>query len=144
MKKPKGNFYPSHLETLKTNALSFFGRITSKATREGIWKQILRCKEKTIEIIGNPIRGQITTPQGAPSGKVRIHRTKSCRLPWAVKIPEAEAAGLDLSLHLSRSEKPTARGNGNLTKVTASHECFDTLEGSKILNCYFFGVSQKG
>ena len=53
---------------------------------------------------------------------------KSCRLPWEAEIPEVEAVELELGYPPSRSKQPTTRGNGNLTKVTASQECFDTLE----------------
>lgn len=86
--------------------------------------------EKTIKIIGNPIRGQIT--------KGPLQGAKSGRLPRTAQIPGTQAAGLDSGIHRSRSEKPRARGNEGPTRVTAIHEGFDTLEGRQLSPKWYF------
>ena len=80
-------------------------------------------RENTIKAIGNPIRGQIT--------KGPIQGAKSGRLPPTEQIPGTEAAVLNSDIHRSRTEKPTARGNEDPTRITAIDEGFNTLEGRK-------------
>jgi hypothetical protein len=91
--------------------------------------------ENTIEINGNTKRGQTT--------QVCIQQAKSCRLSWEAKIPEAEAVVLVLGAQPSRTKKPTARGNGGSTRVTASHGSLETLKVqwlSDKLNFYRFDL----
>lgn len=73
--------------------------------------------------LGNPTGGQITKG-------FAIQGAKSCRLSWAVKILETEAAGLDLGFPLKPSGATNGKGEWDLRQgESANHEDFDTPEG---------------